>query len=447
VRQFLADTRPLKIPDFRRLYIGQGISLLGSQLTIVAVPYQVYLETRSSAAVGLVSLAQLGPLLIGSLIGGVMADSMDRRKVMLVSQLLLAATSVGLAFNAALDDPILWPIVVLSSIAAGLSGLERPARAASIPALVGLDLFPAAHALWQILFQIGAMAGPAVAGLLLAGAGIQIVYWVDAVTFVVAFFFALRIRSLRAQGATERPSAGAMVEGLRFAVSKPELRGVFLSDLAAMVFGMPRALFPALGTTVFGGPAAVGLLYAAPGAGALIGAIFTGAVGRVLRPGRATLWCIAVWGAAIAAFGTTNLLPLALMFLAIAGAADVFSAVFRNTILQLSIPDSMRGRMSSVQLAVVTGGPRLGDFEAGAVAAVAGPRFSVISGGLGCMLAIGLLALAVPAFRQWTRPSQAGPEGPDQVGSPEEADEPNRIEVEPGPIAAETDPPQETAHA
>lgn len=438
MRRFLADTRPLKVPDFRRIYIGQGISLLGSQLTIVAVPYQVYVETGSSAAVGLVSLCQLVPLLIGSLVGGVVADSMDRRKLMLVSQIALAATSVALALNAAMDDPVLWPIVVFSSLAAGLSGLERPARAASIPAIVGLELFPAAHALWQILFQIGALLGPAAAGLLLAGAGLQIVYWVDALTFIVAFFFVIPLRSLKASGAIEKPSAGAMAEGLRFAVSKPELRGVFLSDLAAMVFGMPRALFPALGTTVFGGPAAVGLLYAAPGAGALVGAIFTGAVGRVTQPGRATIWCIAVWGAAMAAFGTTSLLPLALLFLAIAGAADVFSAVFRNTILQLSIPDSMRGRMSSVQLAVVTGGPRLGDFEAGAVAAVAGPRFSVISGGVGCMLAIGLLALTIPAFRQWKLPGSEPGDEP--------AQEPNRIGPEPGPIA-ENDPPQETANA
>jgi MFS family permease len=434
VRRYLADTRPLRVPDFRRIYIGQGISLLGSQLTLVAVPYQVYVETNSSAAVGLVSLCQLVPLLIGSLVGGVVADSMDRRKLMLISQLALAVTSVALALNAALDDPLLWPIVLFSSIAAGLSGLERPARAASIPAIVGLDLFPAAHALWQILFQIGALLGPAVAGLLLAGAGLQIVYWVDALTFVVAFFFVLPMQSLRVSGGIERPSAGAMAEGLRFAVSKPELRGVFLSDLAAMVFGMPRALFPALGITVFGGPAAVGLLYAAPGAGALIGAIFTGAVGRVSFPGRATIWCIVVWGAAMAAFGTTTWLPLALVFLAIAGAADVFSAVFRNTILQLSIPDSMRGRMSSVQLAVVTGGPRLGDFESGAVAALAGPRFSVVSGGVACVVAIGLLAVTVPAFRTWRLPA------------------PRRIDPEtehsaPGPIEAETDPPQETANA
>ena len=432
MKRFLADTRPLRIPDFRRIYIGQGISLLGSQLTIVAVPYQVYVLTKSSAAVGLVSLIQLVPLLAGSLIGGAVADALDRRRVILWSQIALAVTSVGLALNAALPEPLLWPIVLWSAIAAGLSGFERPARGASIPAIVGLDLFPAAHALWQIMFQIGALLGPAVAGLLLAGAGLQIIYWVDAATFLVAFAFALRLRSLKATGAIDRPSLRAIGEGLKYSVSKPELRGVFLSDLSAMVFGMPRALFPALGTTVFGGPAAVGFLFAAPGAGALIGAIFTGAVGRVTHPGRATLWCIAVWGAAMAAFGMSSWLPMALALLAIAGAADVFSAVFRNTILQLSIPDSMRGRMSSVQLAVVTGGPRLGDFESGAAAALGGLRFSVVSGGLACLASVGMLALWLPAFRRWERPTTRRIE--DELAEGEE-------------IVAEPRPPQESANA
>jgi len=436
MKRFLADTRPLRIPDFRRIYIGQGISLLGSQLTVVAVPYQVYILTKSSAAVGLVSLVQLVPLLAGSLIGGAVADALDRRRVILISQVALAATSIGLALNAALPGPRLWPIVLWSALAAGLSGFERPARGASIPVIVGLDLFPAAHALWQIMFQIGALIGPAVAGLLLAGAGLQVIYWVDAATFMVAFAFALRLPSLKATGSIDKPSLGAIGDGLKFAVSKPELRGVFLSDLAAMVFGMPRALFPALGTTVFGGPAAVGLLFAAPGAGALVGAIFTGAVGRVTHPGRATLWCIAVWGAAMAAFGLASWLPLALALLAIAGAADVFSAVFRNTILQLSIPDSMRGRMSSVQLAVVTGGPRLGDFESGAAAALGGLRFSVVSGGLACLAAVGMLALWLPPFRRWERPAARRIED-DPVEGPVKSEE----------IVAEPRPPQESANA
>lgn len=429
MRKYLADTRPLRIPDFRRIYIGQGISLLGSQLTIVAVPFQVYVMTGSSAAVGLVSLAQLIPLLVGSLVGGTVADAVDRRKLMLFSQLALAVTSVGLAVNASLPEPILWPVVVWSAIAAGLSGFERPARSASIPAIVGLDMFPAAHALWQVMFQVGVLAGPAVAGLLLAGAGLQIVYWVDAATFVVAFFYALRLSPLKPAGPLVRPSIGAIGEGLRYAVTKPELRGVFLVDLAAMVLAMPRALFPALGLMVFGGPAAVGFLYAGFGAGALLGAVFSGSVGTVVRPGRATLWCVAIWGVAMAAFGVTTWLPLALAFLAVAGAADVFSAVFRNTILQFSIPDSMRGRMSSVQLAVVTGGPRLGDFRAGGMAALGGVAFSVVTGGIACVVAVGALALWVPALRRWelssahrieSEPAE-GEQNPDQPNPPQES--------------------------
>ncbi|MBW3536897.1 MAG: MFS transporter, partial [Actinobacteria bacterium] len=262
--------------------------------------------------------------------------------------------------------------------------------------------------------------------------GLQIVYWVDAATFVVAFFYALRLSPLKPAGALVRPSVGAIGEGLRYAVTKPELRGVFLVDLAAMVLAMPRALFPALGLMVFGGPAAVGFLYAGFGAGALLGALFSGSVGTVVRPGRATLWCVALWGVAMAAFGVTTWLPLALVFLAVAGAADVFSAVFRNTILQFSIPDSMRGRMSSVQLAVVTGGPRLGDFRAGGMAALGGAMFSVVTGGIACVVAVGALALWLPSFRRWELSSA------------------HRIESEPAEDEQNPDqpnPPQETANA
>ncbi len=402
-RRFFVDIAPLRESrDFRWLYGGQLVSFLGSQLTIVAVPYQVFRMTNSSLQVGLVSLVQVVPLIAGSLIGGSIADGHDRRRVLLVTEVLLAMTSAGLAVNASVTHPALWPLYVITSAAAGLSGVERPARSAAIPSLVAPDRLPAAYALWQILLQVGQVAGPGLAGLLLAGAGLATVYWIDVATFAAAFVSVLVMAPMPPVGGGRRPGLRSIVEGLGYLRGRQVLQGVFLIDINAMVFGMPRALFPALGTEVFhGGAQAVGYLYAAPGAGALIGALTTGWVSRVRRQGRAVVIAVIVWGAAIAAFGATTWLPLALVFLAVAGWADVISAVFRNTILQLSIPDQLRGRLSALQIAVVSGGPRLGDFEAGVVAAAVDVPFSVISGGVACAAGAVVLARLLPSFSRY----------------------------------------------
>lgn len=399
-RRFFVDVAPLRSSrDFRWLYGGQLVSFFGSQLTLVAVPFQVFRLTHSSLQVGLVSLAQLGPLVAGSLIGGSIADGHDRRRVLLVTEVLLAVTSAGLALNASLPHPPLWPLYVITALAAGLSGVERPARSAALPSLVPLEHLPAAYALWQILLQVGTVAGPGLAGLLLAGTGLGAVYWVDAATFGAAFVSVLLIAPMPPAGGGRRPGVRSIVEGLRYLRGRPTIQGIFLIDINAMVFGMPRALFPALGTEVFhGGAQAVGYLYAAPGAGALVGAVTTGWVGGVSRQGRAVIIAVMVWGAAIAGFGATTWLPLALVLLAVAGWADVISAVFRSTMLQQSVPDELRGRLSALQIAVVSGGPRLGDFEAGVVAAATDVGVSIISGGLACIGGAVLLARWLPGF-------------------------------------------------
>jgi MFS family permease len=402
-RGILADLTPLRASrDFSLLFSGQLVSFLGSQLTVVAVPYQVYLLTHSSLAVGMVSLAQLGPLIVGSLIGGSIVDSADRRTLMLRMQLVLAAVSVGLALNAMRDNGAVWPLFVLTAIAAAFSGVDRPARSAIIPSLLDEDLLPAAYALWQIQMQLGFTLGPAAAGLLLSQVGLAAVFWIDAGTFIVAFALTLRMGPHPPVGGATKVGLGSIAEGLRFVRGNRLLQGGFLIDLDAMILGMPRALFPALGTGLYGGGATtVGLLYAAPGAGALLGALTTGWVGRVRHQGRAVLIAVAVWGAAITGFGATRVLPLGLALLALAGAADVISAVFRNTIFQLAVPDSLRGRLSALHIAVVTGGPRLGDAEAGAVAALTTPRVSVVSGGVGCMIGVVLVGWALPEFRRY----------------------------------------------
>jgi MFS family permease len=400
-RRLFVDISPLRRSrDFRWLYSGQLVSVLGSQLTVVAVPFQVYELTHSSLEVGLVSLVQLIPLVFFSLAGGAVADAYDRRKLLMIVQGLAALTSVGLALNAQTAHPALWPLFALSALIAGESGFVQPAYNAAIPNLVDVELLPSAYALWQVLLQVGQVAGPAVAGALIAGAGIQTVYWIDAGSYLVCAGGVLMIRSLPPAGGGRRPGLRSVGEGFSFLKGRQAVQGIYLIDLNAMIFGMPRALFPALGTTVFhGGAQAVGYLYSAVGAGALLGALTTGWVAHVRRQGRAVIVAVIVWGAAIAAFGTTSWLPLALVLLAVAGWADVISAVFRNTILQMAVPDRLRGRLSSLQMAVVAGGPRVGDTEAGGAAAALGLRFSIISGGAVCIVGALVLAALLPGFR------------------------------------------------
>ena len=401
--RLLADVTPLRVSrDFRLLFAGGGVSYLGRQLTVVAVPYQVFVMTRSSLAVGMVGLATVVPLVTLSLAGGAIADAVDRRKLLLVTQLLSAGTSAGLALNAASDSPRLWVIYVLAALSAGLAGVDHPTRSAMIPGLVGHDLFPSAAALGQIQFQVGQVLGPALAGVIISRVSLAAAYWIDVASFAAAVAAIAAIRAQPPEGGGTRASLASIGEGLRYLRGRRLLVSTFLIDINAMVFGMPRALFPALGTGFFGGGAlTVGLLYAAPGAGALVGALLTGWVVGVRRQGRAVIIAVLVWGGAIAVFGLVPWLPLGLAMLALAGAADVVSAVFRNTILQLSVPDALRGRLSSVHIAVVTGGPQLGDAESGAVAALTSPRFSVVSGGVACMIGVLVLLRLVPELARY----------------------------------------------
>ena len=399
-RRFFSDTTPLReSAQYRRLYLGQLFAIFGSQITVVAVPLQVYLITGSSLLVGLLGLAQLVPLLLFSLVGGAVADRVDRRKLLLWMQLSRGTLSAGLVANALLPRPAVWPLFVLTALQAGLHAVDSPARNASIPNLVRRELLPAAAALHQILMQVGMVAGPALAGVIVARANLATAYMIELVSFAVAAAFSASLRPLP-PGEGSDGDAGLFTSiwtGLRFLRGQKPLQGIFVADLSAMVFGMPRALFPALGTGLFGGgPEVVGLLFAAPGAGALVAALTAGWVGSVHRIGRAVLAAVAVWGLAITIFGLVAWLPLALLMLAVAGAADVVSAVFRNTILQTSVPDGMRGRLSGVHMAVVQGGPRLGDAEAGTVAALTTPQFSVVSGGLACLLGVALVAWRIP---------------------------------------------------
>lgn len=402
--KLLLDVEPLRQSrDYRLIFIGQAISTLGRQLTVVAAPVQVFALTDSSLAVGLLGLIQLPLVLMGALIGGSLADAYDRRRLLIIAQSLLLLTSVGLAINASRTDVELWPIYLLTALQGGLYGLDQPARSAAIPSLIDKALMPAATALQQSLFHVGLLAGPAIAGFLIAFVDLSAAYWIDAATFGLSLVAMVFVRPLKPSGGGTKAGARSILEGLRYLRGRQAVQGTFVIDVNAMVFGMPRALFPELAATTFAGSSgAVGLLYAAPGAGGLVATLTSGWVSRVHRQGRAVFWAVAAWGLAITVFGFSTNLWLALACLAAAGAADVVSAIFRNTVLQLSVPDRLRGRLNAVHIAVVTGGPRLGDAEAGLVAALSSARVSAVSGGVACVAGVGLIAQLFPALGRWT---------------------------------------------
>jgi predicted MFS family arabinose efflux permease len=401
MRRLVIDLTPLRRSrDFRLLVGGQLVSVLGTQMTGVAVSYQVYRLTSSSLDVGLVSLAQLLPLVIGALAGGVVSDAVDRRRLLLAAAALMAACSAGLAINAG-TSPSLWPLYVLPAIAAGLSGFLDSGLQAVIPNLVRRSDVSTANAIFQAVFQLSLVLGPSAAGLLLAGTGIRLVYWADVASYGAFVAAVLFIAPQPPAGGARPASVRSIIEGFSYTRGRQAIQGAYLIDLGATFFGLPRALFPALAATRFGGGAAtVGYLYAAPGAGALLGALSTGWVSRVRRQGRAVIIAVIIWGVAITAFGLVSWLAAALALLAIAGWADVISAVYRSTIIQLSVPDAMRGRLMGLQIAVVTGGPRLGDVESGAVAAAFGDTASVVSGGLACIACALAVAFLLPGFRR-----------------------------------------------
>jgi MFS family permease len=407
VRRLIVDITPLReSPRFRVLYAGQFLASIGRQVTVVAVPYQLYILTGSTLAVGALGLAQFIPLIVVSIVGGAVADAFDRRKLLVAGHLLLGMTAVGLLINASLAQPLVWPLYALSSLNAGLTAFNSPARAAAIPALVRRELIAPGFALNSTMQEVAAAVGPAVAGVLIAQYDLSVTYTIEAVAFLVAAVIMVWLGPLRPEGGGRAVGLSSIREGFRYLKSQPLLQSGFLIDLNAMIFGMPTALFPALGTDVFGGDATtVGLLYAAPGVGALVGALTSGWVGGVSRRGRVVVVAVVVWGIAIAIFGLISLLPLALVLLAVAGAADVISAVMRNTILQLVVPDALRGRLSAVHSALAGGGPRLGDLEAGAVATLTSVRFSVVSGGLACI--VGALAIARWMPQLWAYSDEA----------------------------------------
>lgn len=395
------DTRPLAVPAYRRLLVGQGTSFVGSMLTQVAVPVQVYALTHSSFYVGLVGLAGLVPIVVFGLYGGAIADAVDRRVLYLLASLGSWLVTLALLAQTLLDVGNVWLILALVAVQSGTFAIASSARGAIIPRLVDVELVPAANTLNFTVGNVGQVVGPLFAGVLVGlDHGFAYAYGLDALLFTAALYSALRLPAMAPDHAVVRPGLRAVGEGLRFIAGHPVLVMSFLVDIAAMVLAMPRSLFPAAADDRF--PGSVGLLYAAIPIGSVLAGLASGWIGRVRRQGVALTASIVVWGACVAVSGIAHQLWLVVVLLAFAGAGDLVSAVFRQTILQTYAPDEMRGRMQGVFIAVVAGGPRLGDVRAGAMAAATTTAFSWTVGGLACVVVVLVAALAVRPFWRYT---------------------------------------------
>ena len=403
VRRHSIDLTPLRISrDFRLLFAGQTVSELGSQITFVAVPFQVYEITGSTLAVGLIALCELVPLLVLPIIGGAIADAVERRRMLLIAHVLTAVLSGLLVVNARLGEPRLWVLYVFSFLAAGAYGLYSPALRAWPARLLPVELLPSAMAVEATTYNVAQLAGPAVGGILIATVGLAGAYTVDMVTFAAGFAAIAAMRPSPPTAQRAGIDLESIKEGLRFLRGRRVLQATFWVDVNAMVFGMPQALFPAFALDRLGkGPAILGLFYAAPAVGSLIAGLASGRARHVRRQGRAIMLAVVCWGAAIAGFGLSTTTWLALLFLAAAGAADMVSGIFRDAVLKTTTPDEMRGRLEGVSLTVVAAGPSLGDLEAGALATVTSVPFSIVSGGLACIVGVGVLAVAIPQLARY----------------------------------------------
>ena len=393
--------------DFRLLTAGNLITNLGTQATLVALPYQVFVQTRSPLLTGLLGAVELVPIVTMSLYGGALADRLDRRRLLLTDQLALVAITAALGAGALAGHPPLGALYALAALLAGFGAIQNVARSAIVPNVVDPEQLRPALALSFGLYQLTMVIGPTVGGALIALFGIGTAYLVDAAS---CFGMVAAVLALTPQPPTDTgehgpdgtPILAAIRDGLRFVRSERALLGSFGIDLAAMTFGMPRTLFPVLSLTVYHtGAAGTGALFAAVSAGATVAALTTGWLQRVRRLGLVVIWAVLAWGAAIALAGLVTTLWAAMALLALAGAADSISAVCRSTINQTVTPDAMRGRMSAAFSLVVTSGPRLGDIESGSVASLTTPRFSVLSGGIGCIVSALLVVRAFPALARY----------------------------------------------
>ena len=408
--RIIVDTRPLKIPAYRRLWSSTAVTAVGSQLTAVAVPKQVFDLTGSSAYVGLSGLFALVPLLIFGLYGGAVADAVDRRKLLLVTNAGVAVTSALLWLQAFAGFGSVWLVLGLLAVNQGFFAINIPTRGAVVARLVPAELLPSANALSTTMATFGAVFGPLLAGSLIPVLGLSTLYLIDVVALTVTLLAVWRLPAIPPlNGPSRRAGVGDIIDGFRYLATQKVLLGSFLVDIIAMVAGMPRALIPEMAERTFGDPPgggpALGWLYAALPAGAVLIGLFSGWLTRVRRQGFAVVVAICAWGAAVAAFGLAHSLWLAVVFMALAGAADMVSAVYRMAILQVATTDEMRGRLQGVFTVVVAGGPRIADLTHGWGAAAFGTAAAATGGGLLVIVLVLAAMLLLPAFWRYRAPT------------------------------------------
>lgn len=387
-------------------------------MRVVALPYQIFLLTGSSLHVGLIGLFQAVPLLSITLLGGVVADRFDRRRLLIVTQAGLMATSVVLALVTQAGFTELWALYALTAVAASFSAIDQPVRGSLVPTLVERDALPAAITLNQVMFQMSGIVGPALGGVLIASFGLAAAYWFDAFSFAAAIVAAIAIKAPPQTPSGGGSMLGSLIEGVQYARRHRLLLSSMVVDLLAMFFGSTRALFPFYAEQVFKvGAQGLGLLYAAPGVGAVLAVMTSGWVRRVRRQGFAVLVAVCAWGIAIAAFGllSSGLFVLGLILVALSEAADAISAIFRNTILQTAVRDELRGRVTSIYYMFVIGGPTLGQVRAGLVASATSPQFAVVSGGVACLLSAAAVAIWAPELLRYERTAATQDEIKEQV--------------------------------
>jgi len=402
------DITPLRRHrDFRLLFTGRLVSFFGNMISSVALPFQAYQLTHSVFLVGLLELVAFGSVLAFAFLGGALADARDRRGMVLVSEAALTIFSVILVVNAAVSHPQVWVLFVVMVGWGGLDALQRPSLDAMLPRLVDRSELTAAAALGSLRGTLGQIAGPALGGLLIAAFGLPLTYLVDVATYLVGLVCLYLMHAVPPPVDAARPSVRRVVEGLRYARSRPELIGTYAVDMVAMFFGMPQALFPAIAQGL-GGAGVLGLMYTAPAVGAFLFSATSGWTSRVHRHGMGVVVAATIWGLAIVAFGLVPGLIAALVCLAVAGAADMMSGVFRSTIWNQTIPDSLRGRLASIEMLSYSSGPALGNFEAGVVASLFSVRVSIVSGGVLCVAGCLLAAAFLPAFRAYDARKPAG---------------------------------------
>lgn len=393
--------------NYALLFAGQFISFAGTMITSVALPYQIYHETRSTLLVGLLSFFQLAPLLFTALLGGALADRYPRRRLLIIAELLLAIACLLLMFNALTAKPNVIAIFVVATLAAGITGLHRPALESLTQQMVNPGDFGAASSLSMFQYSVCAIGGPALGGLLIAHFGVALTYFIDFCTFAASLGALSFITNMPKPAASETDHSTwqALKSGFRYALSRQDLMGTYVVDFVAMIFGMPNALFPAIAHS-YGGAKTLGLLYSAPAVGALLISFTTGWVGKVKRHGAAIAIAAVLWGIAIIFFGLAHNLWLALFFLALAGAFDAISGIFRQILWNETIPAEFRGRLSGIAMISYLSGPRLGDAESGLVAAAFGVTFSIISGGILCVIGVALCCYWLPKFWRYEAKQQ-----------------------------------------